>query len=211
MFPHHIAEGRGEGSELPDGGAAREREAAPEADPAAASPGDTSVARIRSAPPDPEPLRMREQVEYTWVWENDDVRLESVRLLQLAEPVVTPRRMGRFAMELWIGNELVDRVRFDFPLLAAEEPKDKKRRAPREPVPLTGGPVRAVVNVPLAARARSAYLIDRALERELPLRWPPVPEEPASAAGAAPKAASSALTSPSAAEPSAAPAPAHPR
>ena len=36
--------------------------------------------------------------------------------------------MGRFALELWIGRELIDRVRFDFPLIAAEETPGVTRR-----------------------------------------------------------------------------------
>ena len=112
VFPAHFAEG-----EEQDAGAKP------------VEPVLTEPAKRTSSPPDPEPLRQPEQYEYTFAYEGGIVSVLGVRAQKFREPVVTARKMGRFAVELWVGTELVDRVRFDFPLLAAEDPPPKKRRA----------------------------------------------------------------------------------
>src|SRR5690606_5408225 len=95
----------------------------------AASPIDSAAPMTRldldltHAPPDPEPLRQREQWEYSIEWKAGALAVAGVRPVNLREPMVTPRRMGRYAIELWIGRELVERVRFDLPLLGADGPE----------------------------------------------------------------------------------------
>jgi hypothetical protein len=100
------------------------------------------------------------------------VSVLGVRAQKFPQPVVTARKMGRFAVELWVGTELVERVRFDFPLLAAEDPQ-KKRHPLNDPPSLAGGVLKASVLVPASIRARRVVLIDRATERETELDWPP--------------------------------------
>jgi hypothetical protein len=125
------------------------------------------------APPDPEPLRQAEQWEYEIASDDGTVSVVSVKPLKLPQPIVTQRRMGRYAIELWIGHELVERVRFDLPLLGAAEAEATPK--PRFPSPTLekGAHVRARVLVPRATRARRAVLVDRALDRAFPLPWPP--------------------------------------
>lgn len=128
----------------------------------------------RSAPPDPEPLQLAEQWEYTVLHQGGEVKVEGVRRLLFPKPVVTERRMGRYAIELWIGRELVERVRFDFPGLGAEEPPQTGRRPLHAPLSMTeGAEVRARVRVPASPRARRAVLVDRATDAEVELPWPP--------------------------------------
>jgi hypothetical protein len=165
VFPAHFAEG-----EEQDAGTKGE----PTAEPAKRS----------SSPPDPEPLRQAEQYEYTFEYDSGRARFVAVRALRFQTPVVTQRKMGRFAVELWVGAELVDRVRFDFPLLAAEDPPPAKRRPLDQPPSLTGGVLKATVLVPAAVRARRAVLVDRGTERETELDWPPHFSSPAPDAGA---------------------------
>jgi hypothetical protein len=141
-------------------------------EPASATPA-TAAAPAASAPPDPEPLRTADQIEYTVTYENGAARIEAVRRLKLEKPVVTARKMGRFAIELWVGRELIDRVRFDFPLLAAEESPSERQRL-KSPPPLTRGPIRATLLVPFSERARRAVLLDRATNQETELTWPPI-------------------------------------
>jgi hypothetical protein len=155
VFPAHFAEG-----EAQDAGAAK-----PE-------PVPVEPAKRTSSPPDPEPLRQSEQYEYTIAYDAGVTYVVSVRAVKFPQPVVTARKMGRFAFELWIGTELVDRVRFDFPLLAAEEPP-KHPRPLNEPPSLAGGVLKATVLVPAAVRARRAVLVDRGTDRETELPWPP--------------------------------------
>ncbi|MEZ4232872.1 MAG: hypothetical protein R3B89_27080 [Polyangiaceae bacterium] len=158
---HHVAEGTGDPKpvELPlDGGA--EAEAPQELPPDSA--------------PDPEPLSLKDQWEYTLRYQDGEVSVERVRKLVFPKPVVTDRRMGRFAIELWIGRELVDRVRFDFPMLAAEEPPSGKRKPLHEPPSLAAGAdVSLAVRVPASPRATRAVLIDRATGTQRSLPWPP--------------------------------------
>lgn len=129
--------------------------------------------------PDPEPLRISEQWQYELEWNAGQLGVISTTPRVFPKPIVTARKMGRFAVELWIGAELVERVRFDFPLLAADE-QDYSRSARAAPPSLEkGARVRTTILVPNAPRARRAVLVDRATNETLPLEWPP-PVAPAS-------------------------------
>jgi len=145
---------------------------------------------------------MAKQYEIHAVWENYRVRVQSVRPVTYREAIVTERRMGRFALELWVGQELIERVRFDFPLLAAEDPTPGKRRPLHEPPTFAGSVLQAKVMVPASTRARRAVIVDRATGNETVLEWPPVPAP----SSAAPAAASGAKPAPPA-PPAPAPAP----
>lgn len=173
-FPMHVAEGKGEGSPVSS---------------AKPSPPPPPSAPPRGSPPDPEPLRIAQQYEFHVIWDDYRVRVQSVRPVTFRQPIVTERRMGRFALELWVGHELIERVRFDFPLLAAEDPTPGKRRPLHEPPTFAGSTLQAKVLVPASPRARRAVIVDRATGNETALAWPPVPtsasKAPAAAAGAA--------------------------
>jgi hypothetical protein len=82
--------------------------------------------------------------------------------------------MGRFAFELWLGDELIERIRFDFPLLGAEVPRQGPRQALREvPSFAPGAHVSASVRVPASSRATRALLLDRATGQTSVVAWPP--------------------------------------
>jgi hypothetical protein len=221
VIPTHLAEGHGEGApaELPS------------AEPAAsAAPHAPPPQPFTNDPPDPTPLRQAEQYEYTFRYERGVVELTGVRAVLYPTPIVTARRIGRFAVELWIGHELVDRVRFDFPLLGADDPRPGPRPI-GEPPSMARGSFTMTLLVPAARRARSARLVDRARRTQSELPWPPapaglgpvapIPAQPAGAvppstpseSGATPPSPSgSGATPPSSAAPAVVPpAPAHPR
>lgn len=126
-----------------------------------------------AAPPDPEPLKSAAQWEFEVATENGVASVVSVRAVDLPKPVATPRRFGRYAIELWIGQELIERVRFDLPLYEAGDPRAAAK--PRFPVPEfeKGANVRVRVQLPRAERARRAVLVDRATSRIVELPWPP--------------------------------------
>lgn len=126
-----------------------------------------------AAPPDPDPLTSAAQWEFEIATENGVASVVSVRAVDLPKPVVTPRRFGRYALELWIGKELLERVRFDLPLYEAGDPRAAPK--PRFPAPEfeKGANVRVRVQIPRAARARRAVLVDRATSRIQELPWPP--------------------------------------
>lgn len=125
--------------------------------------------------PDPDPpLKLAKQWLYRLEYNKGRMRVARVQALQLDHPVVTPRRLGRFAFELWIGAELVERVRFDFPLLAADLPPDGPKRPLREsPRFAPGAETSQDVTVPASDRATSAVLVDRLTGTRMPVSWPP--------------------------------------
>ncbi len=170
-LPAHIAEGsdQGDGTLEPatDGGAP-----------------DGDAPKPTGSLPDPAPLALARQWEYRVVYDHGAVHVAGVRALRFARPVVTARHMGRFAIELWIGHELVDRVRFDFPVIAADPPAIGKRHPIHEPPSLAPGAVVDVtVLVPASSRPTRALLVDRATGKSQPLAWPPDAAPPAASAG----------------------------
>ncbi|MEI9951998.1 MAG: hypothetical protein WDO74_24185 [Pseudomonadota bacterium] len=183
VVPHHVAEGKGEGSDLPldaDGGA---RQPLPPPEPVAAAP------PLSGSAPDPIPLSMAEQWQYQLLFQNGAPSVEHVEKQILPKPISTPRRMGRFALELWIGRELIDRVRFDFPLIAAEETPGVTRRPLHDAPSLVPHAVARIrVSLPASPRATRLVLVDRARETLQELPWPPDREPsaptPSASAGA---------------------------
>ena len=189
VLPHHIAEGKGEGEDLPaDAGAADGT--APEH---AALPADPPLS---GSAPDPEPLLVREQWQYALLYDGGTISVEHVEKRTSPKPVGTARHMGRFALELWIGHELIDRVRFDFPLIAAEDTPGKTRR-PLHDAPSLGSHAiaRISVLVPASPRATRLMLVDRATGKAQEFPWPP-DREPSLAPSAVSGAASSAAPPP---------------
>lgn len=168
VVPHQVAEGKGEGSDQPldaDGGA---RQPLPPQAPTPAPP------PLSGSAPDPTPLSLAEQWQYQLLFQNGAPSVEHVQKQILAKPLSTPRRMGRFALELWIGRELIDRVRFDFPLIAAEETPGATRRPLHDSPSLVPHAVARIrVSVPASPRATRLVLVDRATEKIQELPWPP--------------------------------------
>jgi hypothetical protein len=161
-MPAHFAEGKPKGEEgdsLADAGA---------------DSGLIGAAAAQEGQPDPEALRQARQFEYSVTYERGKLKIDKVRAVRFPKPVVTARNMGRFAIELWIGHELVERVRFDFPLVAAEDVPRGKRHALHEPPSFAAGVVATqVVLVPASERATRAVLVDRATGEKQELPWPP--------------------------------------
>jgi hypothetical protein len=80
--------------------------------------------------------------------------------------------MGRFALELFEGPTLIERVRFDFPMLGVPEAPDAGflRTPPRlEPKLRT----RIGVLMPATKRGTKLELWDRARDVRVTLPWPP--------------------------------------
>src|SRR5258708_1961988 len=164
IFPAHFAEGE----TGKDGGRSSATKVEPDGGATASAPSQ------QSALPDPVPLLTRSQWDFVFEYDRGAVRVASFRPIVEPKPVATARRVGRFAVELWLGRELVDRVRFDFPLLAVSDPEPAGHR------PLHGGPsfgpgarTSATVRVPARHRATSARLLDRATGHVTPIPSPP--------------------------------------
>ena len=210
VVPHHVAEGKGEGSDQPldaDGGA---REPLP---PPSPPPSPPARPPLSGSAPDPQPLSMAEQWQFQLSYENGAPHIEHFERQILPKPVATPRRMGRFALELWIGRELIDRVRFDFPLIAAEDTAGGTRRPLHDTPSLAqNASARIRVSLPASPRATRLLLVDRATEKFEELPWPPdqMPGEPTPSQPASSKTKgkpSASATPPSRPAPSAPPTP----
>jgi hypothetical protein len=150
----------------------------PDSSPAGeSSAGSSRVPLVRSPHgdlPDPPPLSERAQWSYPVSYDRGTIRVGEPELVCLPRPQSTPRRIGRFAFELWLGHELVERLRFDFPLLASEEPPEGPRRQLREPPRFApGARVSVTLRVPASERAATARILDRATGETSEVSWPP--------------------------------------
>jgi hypothetical protein len=126
---------------------------------------------ISKTPPDPPPMVSRKQWVFDLRWSKGDPYLLGVHPLDLGVPQETQRAMGRFAIELFSGPTLIERVRFDFPMLGAVEPQDGGfMGAPSLQKNLTS---RIGVMFPAVDKGTRLELWDRATDRRWPLPWPP--------------------------------------
>jgi hypothetical protein len=126
-------------------------------------------------PPDPPPLVTRQQWSLRLGYRSGQVSLRGARRVELAKPASTPRVFGRFALELYVGKELVDRVRFDFPLLGADELVSAGGGIAadnRSPAFAPGLATQATIQVPRSDRPTRAAIVDRATGTVWPLPWP---------------------------------------
>ena len=147
-------------------------------DAGASAPSLSDIAMTKT-PPDPTPLVERSQWVYDLRWDRGDVWLLGVHPLELAAPQATPRVMGRFAVELFEGPTLIERVRFDFPLLGVAESDASLAFGPK---------LRSRIGVvfPATKRGTRLELWDRATGRRWSLPWPPQTSEATVAADAGP-------------------------
>jgi len=133
---------------------------------------------ITKTPPDPPALIERSQWVFDLRWDRGDVWLVGIHPLELPAPQATPRVMGRFALELFEGPTLIERARFDFPLLGAAELDAAVSFTPK---------LRTRIGVvfPATRRGTRLELLDRATGRRWALAWPGQPTaEGAADAGA---------------------------
>jgi hypothetical protein len=140
---------------------------------------------LTPTPVDPTPLVERSQWVFDLRWDRGDVYLLGVQPLELPAPRETPRVMGRFALELFAGPALIERVRFDFPLLGPPDPPDAGRNA----APSLGAKLRTRIGVvfPATKLGTRLELWDRATGRRWSLPWPlPAPAIASAAVDAGP-------------------------
>jgi hypothetical protein len=122
--------------------------------------------------PDPTPQATRHQ----WVFElsahDGKVQIDRAKSVTFDKPAETPRVMGRFALELYIGFELLDRVRFNVPLMGGESSEGNRNRLPK---PRFEQGVSAPITARMADNPRAAYLllVDRETGDKQKLAWPP--------------------------------------
>jgi hypothetical protein len=141
------------------------------AEPGAAADTRDAAAPSRRIPPDPPALSERMQWVFDFRWDRGEVFLLEVHKLDQGEPQPTPRVMGRFALELYEGRTLIERARFDFPMLGVPEPADAGWKGPARFSPRLK--TRIGVVFPATTRGTRLELWDRAEDRRWPVPWPP--------------------------------------
>jgi hypothetical protein len=128
--------------------------------------------------PDPEPLSERGQWTYAVTYDRGVISVPAPTFQCLPRARATPRKLGRYAFELWLGHELIERLRFDFPLLSGEEPAPSGRRPIYEDARFApGAHTTAVLQLPVSDRAGSARILDRATGEVVAVAWPPAPAD----------------------------------
>jgi hypothetical protein len=144
-------------------------------------------------PPDPQPVASTKQ----WVFEirsKDSVpSIVKVSEITVDKPTATARVMGRFALEFYVGTELLDRVRFDVPL-AGDVPRDEDQQ-PGKKRPQWKVNTKLFARMADHPRATLCRLVDRATGDIQVFLWPPDKEGKLTARGAASVASSSASAS----------------
>jgi hypothetical protein len=151
-------------AETTDGGAAPSELVLESANDAGPPPGGFA--------PDPTPLVTRHQWVVDLGYREGVVSFRGARRAEIPKAITTPRMMGRFALELYVGKELIDRVRFDFPLLGADELAGGERRWDSPPSFERRLSTTAAVMFPHSERATRVVLVDRASGRVWSLPWP---------------------------------------
>ena len=143
-------------------------EAVPEPNQATTAPEPVPATQLATTAdlPDPPAASYSEFVHYELQFSRGDVSVLSVESFRPQNPMIAERRMGRFAFELFVGSELLERVRFDFPLLGAT--------TQHETDPLESGLTTQVrVQIPNVLRATTARVLDRKTRRVVEIAWPP--------------------------------------
>jgi hypothetical protein len=72
--------------------------------------------RLERETPDPPPISSRRQLQIECVLDHGQFTCLSTGVINYAESRVTPRTYGRFVLEAYADNELVERLHFNFPL-----------------------------------------------------------------------------------------------
>ncbi|HSC86927.1 MAG TPA: hypothetical protein VLC09_06635 [Polyangiaceae bacterium] len=117
-------------------------------------------------PPDPPAQQTRERIDYHFRYTSGEPSLVAAVRLPASTTELTPRKLGRFAVELYLGAELLERARFDFPLLGGNDDDAAFEK---------GLTTDAHVMVPFVESATRARLLDRKTRRSIELPWPPAP------------------------------------
>lgn len=133
---------------------------------ASADPGKAGFA------PDPPAHASKKQWTFQIAAREGKVSAERATASTLAQPAESPRVLGRFAVELYIGPELLDRVRFNVPLMGDGPVEHSKKRAYHNP---DTDKVTTTLKVRLADSPRAAYLVlvDRVTDERQRFEWPP--------------------------------------
>jgi hypothetical protein len=131
--------------------------------------GDVALDIREEAPkpiaPDPTPLACESVYVLTVKWDKGVLTLDKTRHEKLAAKAVLPRKFGRFAAELYVGPTLLERLRFDIPLLSDDD---------NTSAAYAKGLVTSVdVRIPVSDRPTRLEIWDRATDKRWVYPYPP--------------------------------------
>ncbi|NUP08724.1 MAG: hypothetical protein HOW73_21970 [Polyangiaceae bacterium] len=135
------------------------------------APGDALAEAPKEGwPPDPQPVASTKQ----WVFEvrtKDSVpSVVKVSELELDKAQATQRVMGRWALEFYVGTEILDRLRFNVPL-AGDTGHEKREAGKNRPVFKVN--TKFFLRMADQNRATQVRLVDRATGDIQIFAWPP--------------------------------------
>ncbi|UQA61552.1 hypothetical protein [Polyangium aurulentum] len=124
--------------------------------------------------PDPAGNASKKQWIFEITYRGGKASITRVGSAMLERPTTTARVMGRFAIELWVGKELLDRVRFDVPLL--DDDPNMHRKGPLSGPRFTNVSTRIKARMVDHPRATYMVLLDRSTGEAQRFWWPPEPD-----------------------------------
>lgn len=132
----------------------------------------TSTAKPVGRAPDPPVRAATAQWVFDLAYTNRRLTIKRVAPATVKVARGTARMMGRFALELYVGRELLDRLRFNVPLTADPPDPTRRRRTFARP---TFEDVTTRLRLSMAHSPRAAWLavVDRATGEEQRFWWPP--------------------------------------
>lgn len=121
---------------------------------------------------DPPARATEKQWVFDVAWDKGTGTVATAKSADAKKPIATARSMGRFALELWVGKELLDRVRFDVPLLGDDSPYREPKAFFKKP---TFQRVTTKIKVQMADSPRATVLafVDRSTGETKKYFWPP--------------------------------------
>jgi len=133
-------------------------------------------------PPDPPVAASTKHWVFRIEVKSGEVSMGPAHAVTTKSPEGTARNTGRWAIELWSGKELLDRIRFNVPGMGDNPHLNDKRilKRPRMDLITTHFDVSITDN----PRTTTAKLVDRATGLETDIPWPPdAPPETSADAG----------------------------
>jgi hypothetical protein len=122
--------------------------------------------------PDPAVSASKTQWIFDIAHKNGKNTITRVRSVKLEQAVSTARVTGRYAIELYIGKQLLDRVRFNVPLTGDGPSERANRRVFSRPT-FENVSTRLRVQITDNPRATDVVLVDRATGESQRFWWPP--------------------------------------
>lgn len=125
--------------------------------------------------PDPAVRASKTQWVFDISHKNGKNKVNRVRSVTLEHAVSTARVTGRYAIELYIGKQLLDRVRFNVPL-TGDGPSERSHRRVFSRPTFENVSTRLRVQITDNPRATYVMLVDRATGESQRFWWPPGPD-----------------------------------